>query len=400
MLTVSGIRRKISPTPILNKMLPEDTHTLVIGASIAGLASAACLRKNNIPFTIIEKQNEVAAPWRNHYDRLHLHTTKNGSHLPYTRFSPLVPRYPSRLQVIECLENYQREFDIQPLFNTEAISVSRSQDHWITETNKGSIRSKYVIMATGVYGRPRTIHFKGIETFPGKIIHSKNFKTGKDFMGQRVLVVGFGNSACEIAIDLFEQGAEVALSVRSAVNVIPRDVLGIPVLKLSLFMNSLPPKFADAISAPLVNLIIGDIRKLGLKRLPYGPLEEIRKEGKIPLLDIGTIQHIRKGHIKIYGEIDRITGDSIQFKTGQHAKFDAIVAGIGYERDTTQILRVEQNRLADLKVSIDRQKYFGKEGLYFCGFWLSPTGQFREIALDAKKIAKDIFQKEARGKKG
>ena len=176
--------------------------------------------------------------------------------------------------------------------------------------------------------------------------------------------------------------------------------MGIPVLKLSLFMNSLPPKFADAISAPLVNLIIGDIRKLGLKRLPYGPLEEIRKEGKIPLLDIGTIQHIRKGHIKIYGEIDRITGDSIQFKTGQHAKFDAIVAGIGYERDTTQILRAEQNRLADLKVSIDRQKYFGKEGLYFCGFWLSPTGQFREIALDAKKIAKDIFQKEARGKKG
>jgi indole-3-pyruvate monooxygenase len=376
-------------------MIPADTHTLVIGASIAGLASAACLRKNNIPFVIIEKQDEVAAPWRSHYDRLHLHTTKNGSHLPYTRFSPLVPRYPSRLQVIEYLESYQREFDIQPLFKTEAISVSRNQDHWLTKTNKGSIRSKYIIMATGVYGQPRSIHFKGIETFPGKIIHSKNFKTGKDFNSQRVLVVGFGNSACEIAIDLFEAGAEVAMSVRSPVNVIPRDVLGIPVLKLSLFMNSLPPRFADAISAPLVNLIIGDIRKLGLKRLPYGPLEEIRNEGKIPLLDIGTIQHIRKGDIKIYGEIDQVAGDTLKFKSGEHAQFDAIVAGIGYERDTTKILNVEQSRLDDLKVSIDRQKYFGKDGLYFCGFWLSPTGQFREIALDAKKIAKDISKKKA-----
>ena len=105
-----------------------------------------------------------------------------------------------------------------------------------------------------------------METFTGKIMHSYGFKTGSDFKGQKVLIVGFGNSACEIAIDLYEQGASPSMAVRSAVNVIPRDILGIPILKLSLVMSQLPPRVADAINAPLMRLIFGDITKLGLKK--------------------------------------------------------------------------------------------------------------------------------------
>ena len=90
------------------------------------------------------------------------------------------------------------------------------------------------------------------------------------------------------------------MSVRSPVNVIPRDVLGIPILELSLAMSRLPPKFADTINAPLLRLLVGDIAKLGLKKLPYGPFEQIQKNASIPLLDIGTIKHIREGHITIH----------------------------------------------------------------------------------------------------
>src|SRR5450432_4330663 len=86
-------------------------------------------------------------------------------------------------------------------------------------------------MATGVYGKPKAISFQGMETFTGKILHSWGYKTGRDFKGQNVLVVGFGNSACEIAIDLYEQGAVPGMSVRSPVNVIPRDIMGIPILQ-------------------------------------------------------------------------------------------------------------------------------------------------------------------------
>src|SRR4029079_19122278 len=155
------------------------------------------------------------------------------------------------------------------------------------------------------------IYFKGMETFPGKILHSYGYKTARDFTGQNVLVIGFGNSACEIAIDLYEQAAMPSMSVRSAVSIVPRDIAGIPVLEISMLMRGLSPRVADAINAPLIRLLVGNINKLGLKKLPYGPLEQIVKDGGAPVLDIGTIGHIRKGHIKVLGEIDHIDGSVV-----------------------------------------------------------------------------------------
>jgi hypothetical protein len=300
--------------------------------------------------------------------------------------------------VVDYLDDYRKEFNINPVFNAEAISVKKEGDYWITQTTKGSFKSKWLIMATGVYSKPKSVEFKGAETFPGKILHSREYKTGKQFEGQNVLVVGFGNSACEIAIDLYEQGSRPSMSVRSPVNVIPRDVFGVPVLELSLLMNRLSPRIADAVSAPLIRWLLGDITTLGLKKMPYGPLEEIRRDGNIPLLDIGTIQHIREGHIKIYDDIDYIDRKTIHFKNGKKEIFDAIVAAIGYDRDYAAIVDVEESRFEDLRVSVDKQKYFGKDGLYFCGYWISPTGQIREIASDAKKIARDIAIKESGSK--
>jgi indole-3-pyruvate monooxygenase len=204
------------------------------------------------------------------------------------------------------------------------------------------------------------------------------------------LVVGFGNSACEIAIDLYEQGAFPSMAVRSAVNVIPRDILGIPILEISLLMSRLPARVADAITNPLMRIIFGDITKLGLKKKSYGPFEEIQKDQHTPVLDIGTLKHIRKGHITIYGDIAHMEGKTIYFSDGRHDDFDAVVAAIGYTRSYTEIIDTDKGRFEDLKVSVHKQKYFGKDGLYFCGFWIGPTGQIREIGLDAQKIAKSI----------
>jgi len=372
----------------------KETNTLIIGASVSGLASAACLQKHDIEHLLIEKATSVASPWRNHYLRLHLHTNKRISSLPYKKFEHEIPRYPSRQQVVDYLDNYKKEFGIDPIFDTEATKIVNNSGAWITETTNGIFKSKYVIIATGAFTKPKPIRFKGMESFPGKILHSCEYKTGSDFKGEKVLVVGFGNSACEIAIDLYEQRAQPSMSVRSPVNVIPRDVLGIPVLELSLAMSSLPPRFADTINAPLLRLLVGDIAKLGLKKLPYGPLEQIQKNASIPLLDIGTIKHIREGHITIYDDIDHIEGRTVHFRDGKKEEFDAIVAGIGYYRDYEEIIDADRSRFEDLKQPVDKQKYFGKDGLYFCGFWISPTGQIREIGLDAQKIAKDIASKE------
>jgi indole-3-pyruvate monooxygenase len=372
----------------------KATNTMIVGASFSGLASAACLQKRGLEYIIIEKTNSIGTPWRNHYQRLHLHTNKRISNLPYKKFGATVPRYPSRQQVIDYIDDYQKDLGIDPVFNTEATRIKKRSGDWLTETNNGVFKSKYVIIATGAFTKPKPVHFKGMETFPGRILHSYDYKTGSDFKGQKVLVVGFGNSACEIAIDLYEQGAKPSMAVRSPVNVISRDVLGIPVLELSLVMRSLPPKLADTINAPLLKLLVGDITKLGLKKLPYGPLEQIQKTASIPVLDIGTIKHIRDGHIRIHDDINYIESRSVHFVDGKEEEFDAIVAGIGYYCDYSDIIDVDASRFEDLKLPVGKQKYFGKDGLYFCGFWIAPTGQIREIGLDARKIAKDIALKE------
>ena len=372
----------------------KQTNTLIIGSSISGLASAAALQKQGIEYIIIEKESQAVAPWRNHYERLHLHTNKRVSNLPYKKFDRSIPGYPSRQQVIDYLEDYQKEFNIHPVFNSEARSVKKEGDFWLTKTNTETFRSKYVIMATGPFAKPKPVNFKGMETFPGRLIHSNAYKTGKDFKEQKVLVVGFGNSACEIAIDLYEQGALPSMSVRSPVNVIPRDILGIPILEISQLMSRMPPRIADTINAPLMRILFGDITKLGLKKMSYGPFEQIQKDGSIPVLDIGIIKHIRKGHIKIYEDIDHLEGSTVHFIDNKKENFDAIVAGIGYYQNAAEIVSADKTRFEDLRSCVDKQKYFGKDGLYFCGFWIGPRGQIHEISLDAQKISKNIAQKE------
>lgn len=369
----------------------KETNTLVIGSSIAGLATAGCLAQRGIDYTIIEKTSQIAMPWRRHYERLHLHTNKTLSGLPGMPFGKKIPRYPTRQQVVDYMDAYAAKFDIRPIFNCEATEVKRVGDHWRVSAGGEVYSARHVVVATGPFGRPRRVDFEGLETFPGRVTHSYGYRSGREYAGERVLVVGFGNSACEIAIDLHEQGAKPSMSVRSAVNVIPRDIMGVPILQLGLWTSWLPPRLADKMNAPIFKALLGDIEKLGLKKLPYGPLEQIAKHQRVPLLDIGTLKLIREGHVKVFGDIDRIEGASVHFKDGGQQEFEAIVAAIGYDRGAAgDFIKVDARRFEDLNNSVDDQRYFGEDRLYFCGFWISPTGQIREIAQDARKIVKAI----------
>src|SRR5215831_10355752 len=141
----------------------KETTTLIVGASISGLASATCLQKQGLEYIIIEKTNSVGTPWRNHYQRLHLHTNKRISNLPYKKFGSKVPRYPSRQEVVNYLDDYQQEFNIHPIFNTEATSIKRKSNYWITETSHEPFQSENVIIATGPFSKPKPIQFKGRE---------------------------------------------------------------------------------------------------------------------------------------------------------------------------------------------------------------------------------------------
>jgi lysine/ornithine N-monooxygenase len=371
----------------------DSAHTIIIGGGAAGLASAACLQKEDISFIVLEKQPVLAANWRNHYDRLHLHTSKNCSALPFKNFDNSVSKYPSRQQVVDYLERYATEFNIHPRFNTEVWSVKKENQYWITSTNKGTCQSRSVIVSTGLNHTPLMPAFDGMNSFKGEILHSSAYKNGKGFAGKNVLVVGFGNSGCEEAICLHEHGACPSLSVRSAVNVVPRDIFGFPVLEIAKLTSVLPARVADKINAPLLKMLVGDITKLGLRKSIYGPREQIEKQKRIPLLDIGTIKLIREGHIKVYGDIMRIEGNTIYFEDNRQQNFGAIILATGYRHNLESFLDIDSEHRNDLGKATGKQTAFGKDGLYFCGFYVSPMGMLREIGIEARKIAKDIAGK-------
>lgn len=370
-----------------------STHTIIVGASAAGLASAACLHKKNIPYIILEKTSHIGNSWRSHYDRLHLHTSKKGSALPFMKYDTAIPTYPSKKDVVNYLVKYAEEYKIQPVFNSEVQSIKKHGDQWITTTTIGNYTSRFVIIATGQNHTPKIPSFPGIDSFKGTVLHSSQYKNGSDFKGKKVLVVGFGNSACEQAICLHEHGAFPALSVRSPVNVIPRDIFGLPALEIGKLTSRFSAKLRDKLNAPLLRMLVGDITRLGLKKSKYGPLEQIEKLRKIPLLDIGTIKLIREGQIKIFPDVSKIEQKTVAFTDNRKEDFDTIILATGYIANLEYFLTLENNRLADLDKDLNKQSFFGGDGLYFCGFYISATGMLNEIGKEAIKISDDIRRK-------
>src|SRR4051794_7988825 len=295
----------------------HQVDTLVIGASAAGLATAACLQERGLPFELLEAGPQIGPAWRTHYDRLHLHTPKSASGLPGLKMPREWSRYPARDQVVEYLEQYLQHHGLKPRFEQPVTRLERQDGGWRASTPTGSWQARSVVIATGANRRPVRPTWPGQESFQGQVLHSSEYRNGDPWRGRPVLVVGFGNSACEQAIDLVERGAQPHLSVRSPVNVVPRDVFGlVPVLQLGILMQHIPPAVADALAAPMIRTTIGDIRKVGLRKLDYGPNTQIARDRKVPLLDIGTMAHIRAGRIAVHGGIERFTADGVVFTDG------------------------------------------------------------------------------------
>ena len=225
-------------------------------------------------------------------------------------------------------------------------------------------------------------------------MHSSEYRNGELFRGKKALVVGFGNSGGEIAIDLCEHGVQVGLSVRSGVNLIPRELFGIPILTINILQGQIAARLADAINAFILRFVIGDLTKYGLRKLPYGPITQMRQDARIPLIDVGTVKLIKDGQVKIYGEIREFCEDGVIFTDGRQIQVQAVVLATGYRPRVNAFL----TGMAAAAYNADGTPLSsGREssmpGLYFCGYHVSPTGMLREIALEAKKISASIARK-------
>ncbi|MFC4762779.1 flavin-containing monooxygenase [Dyella koreensis] len=373
----------------------NDTDALVIGAGPAGLACAAMLSRQGLRATILEKADTVGAVWRRHYDRLHLHTDRGHSALPGLPMPRHYPRYPSRAQVVAYLESYAAHFRLRPEFGCAVQTIHRTGNSWHVNAGTRTWTAPTVVIATGWADFPHIPIWPGQSDYVGKVIHSADYRNAAPYAGQRVLVVGFGNSGGEIALDLVDNGVDVTMAVRGAVRILPRDLLGLPLLTWAIAQAWLPPRLADALNAPAIRLAVGSTRGLGLTISSKGPRQMIAEDGKIPLLDIGTLARIRDGSIKVRGGIERFTREGVVFATSPilagepvAEPFDAVILATGFRPNLHPLL-------PDAPDTLDTQgrprvtgQSSGATGLFFCGQHPSPTGQLREIGIEARRIAR------------
>jgi len=345
------------------------------------------MRGAGLNVTVLEKADNVGSVWRRHYDRLHLHTDRKRSGLPGMVMPRTYPHYPSREQLIEYLESYAVRFDIRPVFNSTVSCIRRDGSQWRAETAQGSTNAPVMVIATGIAHAPYRPSWPGSEIYRGMVVHSSEYRNPTPYAEKRVLVVGFGNSGGEIALDLATAGVDVALAVRGPVQILPRDLLGFPILAWAILYRRLPARLVDAINAPILRLAVGRIEKLGLRRAAKGPRQMVEEDGRVPLIDIGTLDKIRDGSIKICGGIDRLTPDGVVFADGESRKFDAIILATGFRPDLRQLMPGLEGVFDQHGMPLVTGQATNAPGLYFCGQITSPTGQLREIGLEAQRIA-------------
>lgn len=367
-------------------MTAIQVENLVIGAGPSGLAAAACLKRRGLPHLVLER-DAAASTWRHHYERLHLHTAKAYSQLPHHPMPESYPTYPSRAQVVAYLEDYARALELDIRTGVTVTHAHREKDGWLVDTNQVRYKSRRLVVASGYNASPVIPSWPGLDTFAGEVLHSSVYKNGAPYVGKDVLVVGAGNSGAEITIDLWEHGARPAMSVRSPVHVVPRDVFGLPAQTLAIALSRLPPKLADRLSLPMRDAVVGDLSAYGLRRPDRGPVELLEAEGRVPLVDIGTIALIKQGSVTVFPDISKIETSLVHFADGRSRRFDTLILATGYRTNLPSWLE------SDALNGRGLPKVHGADtgqGLFFLGFRNPSTGNLREIALEAERIARSI----------
>jgi hypothetical protein len=368
----------------------QSENTVVIGAGPAGLATSACLRRAGVAHVVLEREARIANSWLRHYDRLHLHTTKTYSGLPSMPWPKTAPRYPTRDQVVQYLQAYAAEQRLAPRLGVTVHTVRRGGARFEVDTSAGVLTPRRVVVATGYNRVPRLPTIPGLDSFHGSAIHAGVYKNAAPYQGKRTLVVGCGNSGAEIALDLAEQGVDVAMVVRGPVHVVPRDLLGRPTQHTNILLSPLPLALRDAIAVCTMRLVVGDLSRWGIVRPAVGPNRMIVESGRIPLLDIGTVAMVKQGKIRVLPAVQEILPDRVLFAGGLQCPFEAIIFATGYTSSLDELIEGFET-IADAR---GRPNRFGEEteisGLYFVGFKNPPTGALREIAIEAPRVARSI----------
>ncbi len=298
---------------------------LVVGAGPVGLAMANALRLHDIEYDHVETKTALGGNWNDGvYEGVHLNSSKRSTEFGDYPMPDDYPLFPSAAQTRAYIEDYARVkgLDQRIRFNTE---VRRAEplpdDTWKVLFQDGRSQIyKGVVVCNGHHWDKRMPNLPG--RFSGEVIHSKDYKRVAQLQGKRVLVIGAGNSGCDIACDAARVGASSDISMRNGYWFLPRLAFGRALHDLPIW--HLPVTLQRWIMRGIISVTVGDYRRYGLER-PNHRLFDRHTAFGAELLD-----NITKGKIRPRRGIERVDGKTVHFADGAQGQYDLIVAATGF----------------------------------------------------------------------
>jgi putative flavoprotein involved in K+ transport len=366
----------------------------VIGAGPAGLATAAMLSRRGVDVVVIDRAEAVGASWRGHYDRLHLHTVRWLSDLPGMRFPRSHGRWVHRDGVIEYLERYASHHDLELMMDTDVRGLRPGDDGgWVLETSpQGDVLADTVVVAMGYNHTPFMPEYPGRNGFEGTLTHASRYRNPDPYRDRDVLVVGSGNTGAEIAVDLVEGGARrVRLAVRTPPNIVRREVGGTPNQVMAVALRPLPPSFVDAFVRVAQRVTIGDLSAYGLPKPERGVYTRVIEDDVIPIIDVGLIDCVKRRQVEIVGALLGFDGPEVVLSGHQRIQPEDVIVATGYRRGLEPLVGPLGVLGENGKPLVNGARtHPDAPGLYFTGYTNPISGMFRELKIDARRIAKAV----------
>jgi len=309
----------------------------IIGAGPSGLPAIKNISEAGISVVAYDYNSDVGGNWiynekESHssvFETTHIISSKTLSQYEDYPFKPEVSDYPSHEELRNYFQSYAKYFNLYRhiQFNTLVKSCVRLDNgHWEVTTIKDD--NEYVeiftdlVVCNGHHWEPKYPNYSG--KFTGDFLHSHLYKKAASFANKKVLVIGGGNSACDVAVETSRVSTKTAISWRRGYRIIPKFLMGKPTDVFAIKMNFLP--------IFLRNLLAGFIAYInnGSNKI-YGLPEPDHKFGAThPTINSELLYKIRHGKIKPRVEIERFEGKKVFFKDKSKEDFDVVIACTGF----------------------------------------------------------------------
>ncbi|MEP0068169.1 FAD-dependent oxidoreductase [Pyruvatibacter sp.] len=313
-----------------------EDHVAVIGAGAAGLSAARALRTLGIPVTVFEKHSDVGGIWDVNnpgspmYRSAHFISSKTMSGHKGFPMPDHYPDYPSNGQILDYIRSFADANSLRDdiTFNTMVNNVEQHDNGWLVTTTgpEGTKTGGYrwLICASGTTWTPNRPTLPGEENFTGEIHHANQYSDAEVLKGKRVLIIGAGNSAVDIACDAAFAADEAHISFRRGYHFVPKHIFGKPADVFGEGSNWMPMKLQQYTFGKLLNLLNGDLSRLGLPKPDHKPLESH------PIMNSQLLHYLNHGDVNGHGPIERLEGNRVHFKKGEKIEVDLIILATGY----------------------------------------------------------------------